>query len=283
MACGIRSSDDWDFSSEPVLNLGWLDRVHRGTPWQTIYFDASAAGSEWLYSMGGPASTWDTHPTNDWRLISAFLRGELLPGVVQPSAPILVNNTIVGCTAPMGGSAIHVVTNVAPVVVNNIVTGNTSGLASDNGPLAGAHHNLIWGNATFDYAGTPSGPADVAAPPMLVGAVQGRFELLAGSPCIDAGDESALSSGWTERAGPTAVQSGRIDLGAYEFGPDGVPVLGLVVELATNGISWTVTGFAGECYVAEATALRLRISTSATSLGSRKVGSRGSPLCGFVR
>jgi hypothetical protein len=152
----------------------------------------------------------------------------------------------------MGGAAIHAVTNGVPVVVNNILTGNTSGLASDNGPLAGAHHNLIWGNETFDYAGTPSGPEDVAAPPMLVDASRGRFNLLAGSPCINAGDDSVLSSGWVERAGSTAVQSGRIDLGAHKFGPDGVSVLELIAGLSTDGISWTLTGFAGESYVTEA-------------------------------
>ncbi|HMP83005.1 MAG TPA: hypothetical protein PKA41_09930, partial [Verrucomicrobiota bacterium] len=33
----IRSSDDWDFPTNKLPNVGWLGRVHRGTPWQTIY------------------------------------------------------------------------------------------------------------------------------------------------------------------------------------------------------------------------------------------------------
>ena len=33
----IRQSDDWHFPTNKFPNVGWLGRVHRGTPWQTIY------------------------------------------------------------------------------------------------------------------------------------------------------------------------------------------------------------------------------------------------------
>lgn len=33
----IRRSDDWQFPANKFPNIGWLGRVHRGTPWQTIY------------------------------------------------------------------------------------------------------------------------------------------------------------------------------------------------------------------------------------------------------
>jgi len=33
----VRRSDDWDFPTNKFPNLGWLGRVHRGTPWQTVY------------------------------------------------------------------------------------------------------------------------------------------------------------------------------------------------------------------------------------------------------
>ena len=33
----IRRSDDWQFLTNKFPNIGWLGRVHRGTPWQTIY------------------------------------------------------------------------------------------------------------------------------------------------------------------------------------------------------------------------------------------------------
>jgi hypothetical protein len=32
----VTRSDDWDFPTNKFPNIGWLGRVHRGTPWQTI-------------------------------------------------------------------------------------------------------------------------------------------------------------------------------------------------------------------------------------------------------
>ena len=37
----IWSSDHWDFPTNKFPTVGWLGRVHRGTPWQTIYLKAS--------------------------------------------------------------------------------------------------------------------------------------------------------------------------------------------------------------------------------------------------
>lgn len=33
----VRSSDNWDFPTYKFPTVGWLGRVHRGTPWQTVY------------------------------------------------------------------------------------------------------------------------------------------------------------------------------------------------------------------------------------------------------
>jgi hypothetical protein len=35
------SSDNWDFPTNKLPTVGWLGRVHRGTPWQTVYLKAS--------------------------------------------------------------------------------------------------------------------------------------------------------------------------------------------------------------------------------------------------
>jgi hypothetical protein len=37
----VRISDNWDFPANKLPTVGWLGRVHRGTPWQTIYLKAS--------------------------------------------------------------------------------------------------------------------------------------------------------------------------------------------------------------------------------------------------
>jgi hypothetical protein len=37
----VWSSDDWNFPTNEELNASWLGRIHRGTPWQTIYLKSS--------------------------------------------------------------------------------------------------------------------------------------------------------------------------------------------------------------------------------------------------
>jgi hypothetical protein len=37
----VYSSDNWDFPTNKFPTVGWLGRVHRGTPWQTVYLKAS--------------------------------------------------------------------------------------------------------------------------------------------------------------------------------------------------------------------------------------------------
>jgi hypothetical protein len=69
----ITQSDDWDFPTNKFPNIGWLGRVHRGTPWQTVYLKSQAQKLQgdtdgWI-SWAGRA---DTHPTNDWALLSLF-------------------------------------------------------------------------------------------------------------------------------------------------------------------------------------------------------------------
>ncbi|MGA2865395.1 MAG: hypothetical protein ABSF95_13050 [Verrucomicrobiota bacterium] len=98
----VTSSDDWDFPAYKLPNPGWLGRVHRGTPWQTIYLKAPAAAlPHWLQWSGNilvvtnfgqiatnlvalytnrpvaqpNAAAFDallTHPTNDWHVVDLF-------------------------------------------------------------------------------------------------------------------------------------------------------------------------------------------------------------------
>jgi len=38
---GVWRSDNWDFPTNKFPTPGWLGRIHRGTPWQTVYLKAS--------------------------------------------------------------------------------------------------------------------------------------------------------------------------------------------------------------------------------------------------
>ncbi len=73
----IYRSDDWQFPSNKYANVGWLGRVHRGTPWQTVYFKSyfappSAIPNADLIAWTKWAGNTGTHPTNDWKLADLF-------------------------------------------------------------------------------------------------------------------------------------------------------------------------------------------------------------------
>ncbi len=89
----VRRSDDWDFPTNKFPNVGWLGRVHRGTPWQTLYLKSPGidlpAWQKWtgngqvVTNVGQIATNWValnyvaydaffSQPTNDWRLLDLF-------------------------------------------------------------------------------------------------------------------------------------------------------------------------------------------------------------------
>jgi hypothetical protein len=56
----VYSSDDWDFPTNKLPTVGWLGRVHRGTPWQTVYLKSSDVLDETSASSGANIgiNTW---------------------------------------------------------------------------------------------------------------------------------------------------------------------------------------------------------------------------------
>ncbi len=79
-------SDNWHFPTGADWSLAALGRVHRGTPWQTVYLKASdiltnrnASGnfgsSSWAKWTGNSDSgdAQQTAPINDWNLVSLLL------------------------------------------------------------------------------------------------------------------------------------------------------------------------------------------------------------------
>jgi Tfp pilus assembly protein PilX len=83
----VRSSDDWDFPTNKFSNIGLLGRVHRGTPWQTIYLKAGVADPRaWFNKFG----SLGTHPTNDWKLLDLFT---VAPNEVAARGLLSVNQT----------------------------------------------------------------------------------------------------------------------------------------------------------------------------------------------
>jgi hypothetical protein len=122
-------SDYWDFPTNLLSDLTSLGRVHRGTPWQTVYLKSFGVNNympwftNWMYwtgnnqlvpnRNGGYGLIWDafyTQPTNDWRLASLILSllntndPRSLASVNQPNAPawstLLDGMTVLTNSAP---------------------------------------------------------------------------------------------------------------------------------------------------------------------------------------
>ncbi len=70
---GIYSANDWDFPSGGWAEPKLLGRIHRGTPWQTVYLKSKVAPIETWQAYAGNSPS---HPTNDWRL-AAFVASRM--------------------------------------------------------------------------------------------------------------------------------------------------------------------------------------------------------------
>ena len=61
----VWQSDDWDFPTYKLPTIGWLGRVHRGTPWQTVYLKSPDVLRE-IQINGGVTNFAFSGNTNVW-------------------------------------------------------------------------------------------------------------------------------------------------------------------------------------------------------------------------
>jgi hypothetical protein len=132
----VRRSDDWDFPTNKYPNIGWIGRVHRGTPWQTVYLKSGVIETnfwlEWAGSLG-------THPTNDWRLMDVFT---VAPNDNAARGLLSVNQTnLPAWSAVLSG--VPVITNLTPIANarTNAVGEYREVLIQ---PAAGDNNNRFW-------------------------------------------------------------------------------------------------------------------------------------------
>jgi hypothetical protein len=106
----IYRPDDWEFPTNKFPNLGWIGRVHRGTPWQTVYLKSGVIPPrQWLRWAGNSG----THPTNDWLLLDAFT---VAPNDNAARGLLSVNQSeLAAWSAVLSG--VSVLTNLTPATV----------------------------------------------------------------------------------------------------------------------------------------------------------------------
>lgn len=76
-----------------------------------------------------------------------------------------------------------------------------------------------WGSATIRYTCSsplPDGEGNICADPLFVDAMNGKFQLQASSPCINAGNNSYVLT-TNDLAGNPRIAANVVDMGAYEF------------------------------------------------------------------
>jgi hypothetical protein len=89
----LTGSDLWAFPTNLFPNVGWLGRVHRGTPWQTIFLKADSpaqAGNNYQNWTNKWVSTADTYPTGDYALLDLFTA---TPNDNAASGQVSINET----------------------------------------------------------------------------------------------------------------------------------------------------------------------------------------------
>jgi len=180
---GVEQSDNWDFPTNKLPSIGWLGRVHRGTPWQTVYMkysDTSAQDwKEWandnvLITNGntiivdGPL----THPRADYGLFDQFTAAvnenasygrlnvnqtNLAAWSAVLSGVNVLSNTPVG-SLPMVINPAGYYDPSNPTPVAAIVQGINAARANTNSAKGTV---LVFPNGTFQHAG------DVLATPQL--------------------------------------------------------------------------------------------------------------------
>ncbi len=139
----IRCSDDWQFPENAFPNIGWLGRVHRGTPWQTVYLKSALANmTDWVNYSGhtNPYVAALTHPMNDWKILDLFTTA---PNDNATRGQLSVNNT--------NEAAWHAVLDGVVVIANTGVT-NYRSYTLDPNVNAAALSSMILGPGGINAA-----------------------------------------------------------------------------------------------------------------------------------
>lgn len=164
------------------------------------------------------------------------------------SSPAVINCTFSENTAAVGGGAIHGRRDASPSVVNSILWGNTASGGGDEIGLtshqaggsepAGSSATIRFSNINGGREGVfvDSGctlywdePSNIAADPEfsdpngpdgISGTTDDDLRLACGSPCMDTGENAALTGQMSvDLSGNARILNGRVDMGAYETRP----------------------------------------------------------------
>jgi hypothetical protein len=176
---------------------------------------------------------------------TAYLRGGGI--AIDNSSATIVNCTIVGNTVnkigELGGNGGGIyISNSSPIIINCISANNTAlgaggGIYVDTSASANITHNDVWNNFPENYGGTANltgTNGNISDDPLFVNPGAGNYRLQSGSPCIDAGNNSATNLPETDKDGKIRIINGTVDMGAYEYGEATPPNQPPIAEAGDN-------------------------------------------------
>ena len=180
----VTRSDDWDFPTNKYPNIGWLGRVHRGTPWQTVFLKSTnalqIAGTldagflNWEKWTGNPVFISNPALSN---MVSPAMVGALSKMIDPKSNGTNLNITVSDTIFTLPTNDWHILDLFSTALNGNAGRGrlsvNQTNLASWSAVLSGVSvlPNISATNPpTFIQ---PAGAYSLATPPPLVTIVNG--------------------------------------------------------------------------------------------------------------
>ncbi|MCC6484900.1 MAG: right-handed parallel beta-helix repeat-containing protein [Armatimonadetes bacterium] len=161
------------------------------------------------------------------------------------ASPAIANNTM-----SKNGYGVYCERSSSPAITNNIVAFNAQGIY--NAPDSGTptlNNNCVYNPGGVNYDGLSAGAGDINSDPKLQSVQYGRLHIQPDSPCVNAGTDSAVQSGWKDMDGQTRIPGAHVDIGADESNgavwPEYQPVVVRVSpsgvdDAAHDGSSWSL-------------------------------------------
>jgi len=163
----------------------------------------------WAQSCGGGIYNLRSSPTVTNCAFTHNWVGDIGGGICNVrSSPTVTNCTFTDNWADIYGGGMCNWENSSPSVTNCILWSNSAEI----------YNEYESGGATVTYSdvqGGWPGEGNIDADPLFVNGATGDLHLLPGSPCIDAGDNAAVSTS-TDLDGNPRIQGVAVDMGAYE-------------------------------------------------------------------
>lgn len=161
-----------------IGNLSWAMYCYDSSPLIANNTIADNSRDGIYCASGSPTITNNTITGN---------KGDGIRGSGHSVSSTITNNTIAGNS----GCGVYCRSS-SPMLANNVVAFNSSGIRSSYYATPVLKHNCVYENARYDYSGLPPGAGDISQDPLFVDRAGGDYHLAAGSPCIDAGDDTVV-------------------------------------------------------------------------------------------